>query len=67
MSAAADPHARTGLPCPVCGRPMVMLYGCHWDYDRWICMRKMHDPTRCCPGEIELDTSTDPPGGIYDG
>lgn len=44
----------TSPPCPVCGGPMIMMYGCGWDYDRWLC------GDRICDGEIELDTTTTP-------
>src|SRR5690554_4241978 len=27
----------TRPPCPLCGGYMLMLYGCGWDYDRWLC------------------------------
>ena len=49
--------------CPLCGAPgMFFMYGCGWDYDRWVCGTLIG--TRritVCPGEIELDTSTMPP------
>lgn len=44
----------TRQPCPVCGGYMLMLYGCGWDYDRWLCGE------RGCEGEIELETTTFP-------
>ena len=25
--------------CPLCGDPLIQLYGCGWDYDRLICSR----------------------------
>jgi hypothetical protein len=38
--------------CPECGEPMMAMYGCGWDYDRFICSKFM------CDGEIELETIT---------
>ena len=46
--------------CPICGKPMFFLYGCLWDYDRWVCMEKIEN-FRICPGEIELETTTEVP------
>jgi len=40
--------------CPKCKKPMLMMYGAGWDYDRWIC------GTRGCNEEVELETSTFP-------
>lgn len=40
--------------CPECGEPMLAMYGCHFDYDRFICSKFM------CDGEIELGTTTYP-------
>ncbi|MEO5342189.1 MAG: hypothetical protein H7842_02425 [Gammaproteobacteria bacterium SHHR-1] len=55
----------TPQPCPICGGIMTMMWGCDWDYDRWVCTEPV-DPTarikRLCPGEIELDTTSYPPG-----
>jgi hypothetical protein len=34
---------------------MWMMYGCHWDYDRWVCA------VRGCGHEEELETTTDLP------
>ena len=45
--------------CPECGKEMFFLYGCGWDYDRWVCMCRYG--LRLCPGEIELETTTYPP------
>jgi hypothetical protein len=39
-------------PCPICKTPMLMMWGCGWDYDRWIC------PVRGCDGEVELETTS---------
>jgi hypothetical protein len=38
--------------CPECGSTMIFMYGCGWDYDRWICSQ------RGCHGDIELETTT---------
>lgn len=46
--------------CPECGREMAMLYGCGWDYDRWVCTYRVG--AIICPGEIELDSTTYPEG-----
>ena len=40
--------------CPECGEPMLAMYGCGWDTDKFICSQFM------CDGEIELDTTTYP-------
>ena len=40
--------------CPVHKTPMLMMYGCGWDYDRWVC------GVRGCECEVELETSTLP-------
>jgi hypothetical protein len=36
---------------------MIMMYGCGWDYDRWLCGEIASDGM-LCDGEIELDTTT---------
>lgn len=41
-------------PCPICGNGMIFMYGCGWDYDRWIC------PEYLYTGEIELSETTYP-------
>jgi hypothetical protein len=55
------------MECPKCGKPMLMMYGCGWDYDRWICPHPISDEeyarthiARLCDGEIELTTTTFP-------
>jgi len=40
--------------CKKCGHDMITMYGCGWDYDRWIC------PACGCDFEIELETTTMP-------
>lgn len=40
------------MKCPSCSSDMLFLYGCGWDYDRWVC------GSRDCNEEIELDTTT---------
>ena len=40
--------------CEQCGSKMIMMYGCGWDYDRWLC------PQIKCEFEIELETSSMP-------
>ena len=52
--------------CPVCGKPMLMIYGDYWDYDRWVCMVRDPQTLRLCPGEIELETSTELPEELRD-
>ena len=42
--------------CPVHNTKMLMMYGCGWDYDRWLCVEKQ------CYEEIELETTTYPEG-----
>jgi len=49
----------TRPPCPVCGGHMIMMYGCGWDYDRWLCGEIASDGM-LCDGEMELDTTTEP-------
>lgn len=39
-------------PCPICGSLMLAMYGCGWDYDRFVCS------VRGCDGEIKLETIT---------
>lgn len=46
--------------CPVCGGQMMFMYGCLWDYDRWVCLEQEPGSTLFCRGEIELDTTTTP-------
>ena len=46
-------------PCPICGGHMIMMYGCGWDYDRWLCGEIASDGM-LCDGEIELNTTTTP-------
>lgn len=38
--------------CPKCGKSMLMMYGCGWDYDRLICGR--------CDYEYEFKTTSYP-------
>ena len=40
--------------CPICGSHVLQLYGCGWDYDRWVCGRLL------CDYEKEFETTTDP-------
>jgi len=40
--------------CPEHKHDMLIMYGCGWDYDRWLC------PIRGCEYEIELETTTYP-------
>lgn len=40
--------------CPKCGKPMLMMYGCGWDYDRLIC------GNRNCDYEYEFETTSYP-------
>ncbi len=53
------------MQCPKCGKQMIFMPGCHWDYDRWYCPYPV-DPDarikRMCDGEIELETTTMPKG-----
>ena len=39
--------------CPLCGSHVLKLYGCGWDYDRWVCARRM------CDYDKEFETTTD--------
>jgi hypothetical protein len=49
--------------CPKCGEDMLFMYGCGWDYDRWVCMNKNGESRFCfCNGEIELESTTYPEG-----
>lgn len=48
-----------GPECPICGGYMIMMYGCGWDYDRWLCGEIASDGM-LCGGEIELETTTTP-------
>jgi len=55
------PEDANSPACPLCGHhPMQMLYGCQWDYDRWVCTQRTS--LSLCSGEIELDTTTTPEG-----
>lgn len=47
------------MKCPICGEKMAFIYGCGWDYDRWVCMEKV-DRFIICEGEVELDETTYP-------
>lgn len=49
---------QTTPKCPECGEPMLAMYGCNFDYDRFICSKFM------CDGEIELETTTYPESDI---
>ena len=40
--------------CPHHNKEMILMYGCGWDYDRYLCGEVG------CDYEIELDTSTCP-------
>ena len=48
------------MNCPLCGELMLLMYGCGWDYDKWVCMAKGDRLFEVCEGEIELETSTYP-------
>lgn len=38
--------------CPICESEMLKMYGCGWDYDRFVCAQ------RRCDGEYELNSIT---------
>lgn len=48
------------MKCPRCGEQMLLMYGCGWDYDKWVCMAKGDRLFEVCEGEVELETSTYP-------
>lgn len=38
--------------CPICESEMLKMYGCGWDYDRFVCSQSR------CDGEHELNSMT---------
>ena len=50
------------MKCPECGEEMMFFYGCGFDYDRWMCVRKLDKFVLFCPGEVELDETSYPEG-----
>jgi hypothetical protein len=47
--------ARMNKPqCPEHKQDLLIMYGCGWDYDRWLC------PISGCQHEVELETITYP-------
>jgi len=45
--------------CDKCGEPLLLMYGCGWDYDRVICSKSG------CDFEVEYETSTTPPSCYF--
>jgi len=46
--------------CPIHKIPLILMYGCGWDYDRLLCPAKIGRFSHC-QYEIELETTTYPP------
>jgi hypothetical protein len=40
--------------------PLILVYGCGWDYDRLVCPAKV-GRFRLCTYELELEETTYPP------
>jgi hypothetical protein len=41
------------LKCDICGKAMIVVYGCGWDYDKIYCSDTN------CGSEIEFPTTTE--------